>query len=105
MDIENIIKENNVAFHDWLMRGSPEADNDLYESNIKLIKAYKEKYPNAKGYKWWNGIVDIPETIHNFEMDFVFDPTEDIIKELAQTDELEKDKILLKANGICLVWS
>lgn len=106
MTLSKAIINNNIAYAKWRAYGQHEADSILNDSNRELIKAYQQKYPNAKGYKAWNGIKEITETIYNFAMDIIFDGTEQAIAEInAEPDELKRLGIAEKHNGICLVWT
>lgn len=100
------IKNNNKAYHTWMIYGRHEADNNLNNSNRELIKAYLLEHPNAKGYKFWQGVVNITEPIYNFSVDIIFDGTEEALQGIeAETDECKKLDIAEKHNGIVLVWS
>ena len=106
MTLSKAIINNNIAYAKWRAYGQHEADNILNDSNRELIKAYQQKYPNAKGYKAWNGIKEITETIYNFAMDIIFDGTEQAIAEInAEPNESKRLDIAEKYNGICLVWT
>lgn len=106
MTLSEAITRNNIAYAKWKAYGQHEADGNLNDSNRELIRAYQQEYPNAKGYKTWNGIKEITETICNFAMDIIFDGTEQAIAEInAESDESKRLDIAEKYNGICLVWT
>ena len=110
---EDILDKNANNYIEWLCENRPEAYNDLNESNIEVIKAFKAAYPNAKGYKAHTGIVPIPEKVYNFCMEYVFDGNEDIIKRIEETqDAVEQLDILIEygeqtdyKRGWLLTWS
>lgn len=112
-DLENVLNENTTNYCNWLVNGRQEADNDLNESNIKTIKAFKAAYPNAKGWKSHEGIIPIPEKIYNFCMEYIFDGNEDIVKRIEETQNvIEQMDILYDymeqtnyERGWLLTWS
>ena len=104
--LQEVIDKNNTIYAKWVINGRCEADDELNNSNRELIRAYQQKYPNAKGYKAWNGIKEITVTIYNFAMDIIFDGTEQAIAEInAEPNESKRLDIAEKHNGICLVWT
>lgn len=106
MTLAKAIINNNVEYDRWYAYGQHEADNGLNNSNRELISAYKKVYPNAKGYKYWQGITEITEPVYNFAFDVIFDGTTEAIEEFnSETDEYKKSDLLLKHNGMILIWT
>lgn len=104
--LQEAINKHHAAYVKWVINGMCEADDELNSSNMELVRAYRKEYPNAKGYKAWNGIEEITETIYNFAMDIIFDGTEQAIAEInAESDESKRLNIVEKHNGIYLVWT
>lgn len=107
MTLNEAIENNKMIYYKWIIKGRPEADDNLNDSNRNLINAYKKNYPNAKGYMLYKGVVEIPNVVYNFDLDYIFngDDTE-LIQELEkEKEEYKKLNILDKNNAICLVWS
>lgn len=106
MTLSEAITRNNIAYAKWRAYGQREADNILNDSNRELIRAYQQEYPNAKGYKCNEGIVELSDDMYNFGIDILFIGTEEIIQKLnAEAEEYKKLDILDDYNGIYLVWS
>lgn len=112
-------KENsNRAYRYWVAGGMREACDDLNNSNREIIKVYISEYPNAIGYKFHEGFVEVKnaETLYNFCCDYVFDGNSE---NMAKVEKLHKQyknsgkiadlgnlqNALEEANGICLIWS
>lgn len=105
MDIKTAIEKNKEAYLEWLSNGRPEAFDLLNDSNIELIKAYKEENPKAKGYKFWKGLKDIVSKIYTFDMEYIFDGNTSCIEELnGEKDEIKKIDILEKYKAIHIIW-
>lgn len=106
MGLNEEIADNWVIYVNWMRCGMREADDALNESNRRLIKAYQKEHPNAKGYKLWKGIIDIPEQVYNFGIDLIFDGTPEIINEINnESDEFKRLKIFEKYGAVGIVWS
>ena len=107
MTLEKAIDINADAYWNWRCNGMPEADDELNDSNVTLIRAYKERNPAAMGYKMHTGIVNIPNKIYNFCFEFLLNGNDtELINELnAETDELKRLDILHRNGAIALTWS
>lgn len=106
MTLKEAIQNNIGAYVNWNKNGRHEADNELNDSNRELIRAYQKEYPNAKGYKLNDGIVDLDGELYNFCCDYIFDGSKKIVDALnKESEEYKKFDILEKFDAICLVWS
>lgn len=107
MTLDEARKQAASMFCHWRMIGEPEACDFLNDSNRDLIRAYQNEYPNAKGYKVWEGIVDIPtDNIFNFSIDVVFDGSPEAIAAIKkEKDEDARINAAHAANGEYLIWS
>lgn len=122
------VKHNNlIIFNNWKACGSPEACDELNNSNRELIRAYAEEFPAAMGIlinpntdeeKRKGGIFKITETenLYNFCCNYIFNGTAEnfeIVKATAEKwrnggkiDDLNKlDTALEAADGVCIIWS
>ena len=72
-----------------------------------MIITYLERYPLAKAYKLWTGIVNIDvENLYNFCFDVLFDGQPESVNRIEQaTDEIARLNAAEAANGIILIWS
>lgn len=100
-------RDKNIRIYlHWIANGAREADDELNSSNREFINAYKEKYPEAMGYKMYSGFVELSENICNFGVDFIFRKNEDIMEELRnESDNLKIISIFEKYNAPAIVWS
>lgn len=113
MTLEQAKEKNNDASMFWLWEGMPEAYDKLNDSNRDIIKAYLKEFPNAKGYKFHKGIIDLKseKTLYNFCCDYVFNGTPENITKIQAAEKAPNafpkrlQNILEEANGICLLWS
>ena len=117
MNLKQAKENGNKAYCRWLAFGMPESYNELNDSNREIIKAYISEFPDAMGYKFHVGFVEIKdkENLYNFCCDYIFDG---IFGNMAKVQEMhqkymksgkladleELDKVLEEANGICLLW-
>lgn len=112
--LELIRATRRTAFQLWNAQGRPEASSLLNDSNFDIIERYRQAFPNAAGYKFHKGIVNLSHSNnHVFCADYIFNCTEENEKKII---EAEKDFIktgrfvrlsaaLENADGIALVWS
>ena len=98
---------NNLAYIRWIESGMHEAYDELNDSNRELIRAYVAEYPKAKGYKAWQGIIDINiNELYNFCIDVVFDGSQESIDAIMrEKEEFKRLDIAEAANGFTLAWT
>ncbi|EGC04474.1 hypothetical protein [Ruminococcus albus] len=90
----------------WLLNGAHEADDELNSANRELISVFKEKYPDALGYKMYNGFIELSENTGNFGVDFIFRKNEEMMKEVEkENDIIKKLDIFEKHKAIAVIWS
>ena len=100
-------------YYEWVLKGCPEASDALNDGNRKVISAYMNLYPNAKGYKFHEGIVELRENVANFFCDWVFSGSALSVRRIHMLEKSYKQThdptyimlALEQADGICLVWS
>ena len=111
--LEQATYEHTKAYCNWVQWGRREADDDLNQSSIDVIRAFKAVYPNAMGFKSNVGLVPITEPIYNFAMEYVFDGNADIIKRIEEADN-SIDKLMVldeygdateRLGAFLLAWS
>lgn len=104
---EEVKAASDSVFMAWKNAGEREACDFLNNSNRDMILAYIKRYPAAKAYKMWSGIVDIDvENLHNFCFDVLFDGLPESVKQIEQAEhEIERLNAAEAANGIILIWS
>lgn len=56
---EEVKAASDSVFMAWKNAGEREACDFLNNSNRDMILAYTKRYPSAKAYKMWSGIVGI----------------------------------------------
>lgn len=113
MTLQELKNFSLSIYYDWQQKGCPEASDTINSGNIEIIKNYMKLYPNAKGYKYHEGFVDLNSKWYNFFCDWVFNGTDEAIariKTLEQEYKSTHDPTYLtialeQADGICLVWS
>lgn len=128
LTLSKAITENNIAYPQWYPRRREayrEAYDALNDSNRELIKAYMTVFPDAKGYKYYSGVVDLHDLngkFCNFCIDLIFDGSENVLRKLDNIDkkyskllknslgstseaEIRKEKVIEKyGNGKYLIW-
>ena len=104
---EEVKAASDSAFMAWKNAGQCEACDSLNNSNRDMILAYTKRYPLAKAYKLWTGIVNIDvENPHNFCFDVLFDGQPESVNRIEQAmDEIARLNAAEAANGIILIWS
>ena len=104
---EEVKAASDSVFMAWKNAGERESCDFLNNSNRDMILAYTKRYPSAKAYKMWQGIVDIDlENLHNFCFDVLFDGQPESVKQIKQAQyEIERLIAAEAANGIILIWS
>lgn len=113
--------EHEDAFRKWILRGKPEADEQLFLANVELIKAYVEKYEHPMCLKLSCGnaatiIEPDVKDLYNFCFDYIFDADAGNFEHIKSAANLwcstrrlrylkELDCELKKANCETLIWS
>lgn len=106
MTLEEAKRKNDEIFYKWLVYGRPEAFTELNDSNRDLIRAYLEENPNAVGYRFSEGIVELRNNpLYNFCCDIILDRSlAEKIKTMKPTDFIGK-VLLNQKDTISIVWS
>ena len=117
MTLKQTIKRNRSVYRQWVYFGMPETFDKLNDSNRDVINAYKSERPNAMGYKFHVGFVEVKdaENLYNFCCDYVFDgifgnmakvqEAHEKYTKSGKIEDLENlQNVLEEASGICLVW-
>ena len=114
MTFKDIQNNDTLNYFNWCQSGCREASDELNDGNREIIRQYMELFPNAMGYKFYRGLIDLKQEKHyNFFCDWVFNGTEEsLIKVKHMEREFEKtheptvlSDVLEQADGICLIWS
>lgn len=106
MSFKEAKEQNDKIYCKWATCGKPEAFDELNDSNRNLIRAYLEENPNAVGYKFNGGIVELKDNpLHNFCCDIIFDRS--LVKELEKNKINPRNamRVLNEKNSYCIVWS
>lgn len=118
MTLKQVKEKSNQVYLQWLVAGMPEAYEEFNDSNREIIKAYISEFPDAIGYKFNEGFVEVKsdKTLYNFCCDYIFDGNfmnmsrvqkmHEQYAKSGKVEDLQKlQTVLEKANGICLIWS
>lgn len=118
----------DATFVQWRERNGEKAENALNalnDSNRELIKAYITVFPDAKGYKYYSGVVDLHDLngkFYNFCIDIIFDGSAEVLRRIESIDkeyshlcqnslgsayeaEMRKEEVIEEyGNGKYLIW-
>lgn len=96
--------ENDTIYCKWLRLGRPEAFSELNDSNRRVIRAYMDEHPDAVGYKFYEGLIELKDNpLYNFCCDYIFDRR--LAETVLKTDPLKITDVLTTSNSCCLAWS
>ena len=114
MTLKELKTLDTLNYFEWRESGSHEASDKLNDGNRQVISEYMKLYPNAMGYKFHVGFVDLRQEKHcNFFCDYVFNGTDENITYIKQKEKVYNETLdpevlaeaLEQADGICFIWS